>query len=115
MVNVKLKVVLRELPANIQELEDMVWIPLESYAKVVPGGVQLPNTPVDLLITKKMWKKAQKSALAIQEEKGTAPIHIIEALIGIKGNRLSAVASTIQVMASKAQDVAQEDVKKEEV
>ena len=114
MVNVKLKVVLRELPANIQELDDMVWIPLESYAKVVPGGVQLPNTSIDLLITKKMWKKAQKSAFAIQEEKGT-PIHIIEALIGIKENKLSAVASTIQVMAAKTQDASPENLKKEEM
>ena len=99
MINAKLKIVLKELPSNIQEVNKLVWIPLENQAKAVPGGIELGSTPVDLLATKKMWNKAKKKADAMEN-----PIYIIEALIGFREGKFTVVASSIQVTQGKSKE-----------
>ncbi len=96
MINAKIKIVLKKLP-EIKKAGNMIWIPLENQPKAVPGGIELSKTPLDLLITQKMWNKAQKKA-----DTTPNPIHIIEALIGIKKNKIAAIASGIQVTEGKA-------------
>lgn len=102
MINAKLKLVLHTVPTPCREVAGLFWIPLENQPTAVPGNVELPPTPVDLLLPKKLWHRATVRAEAVQAETGTAPLHIIEALIGIKDGRLVAVASGIQVLPGKA-------------
>jgi sRNA-binding regulator protein Hfq len=101
MINAKLKLVLHTVPAPDREVAGLFWIPLENQPTAVPGNVELPPTPVDLLLPKKLWQRATVRAEAVRVETGTAPLHIIEALIGIKDGRLVAVASGIQVLPGK--------------
>lgn len=102
MVNATLKVVLRDVPTTLREVDGLIWIPLENQAKAVPGGVELPPTWVDLLIPKTMWQRAATRAAAAQVETRTAPLYIVEALIGLKDGRLAAVARGVQVVPGKA-------------
>jgi sRNA-binding regulator protein Hfq len=102
MVNATLKVVLRDVPTTRHEVDGLLWIPLENRATAVPGGVELPPTWVDLLIPTTMWQRATTRAAAVQAETSTAPLYIVEALIGLKDGRLAAVARGVQVVPGKA-------------
>lgn len=102
MVNATLKVVLRDVPTTLREVDGLIWIPLENQANAVPGGVELPPTWVDLLIPTTMWQRAATRAAAAQAETSTVPLYIVEALIGLKDGRLAAVARGVPVVPGKA-------------
>jgi len=104
MVNARLKIVLRESPTNLEEMKKMVMIPLQNQPKAVPGKIELPETPVNLVITNKMWNKASKKAKNFLTETGLAPIYVIETLIGIEKGKLIAVANGIQVIQRKSKE-----------
>lgn len=101
VVNAKLKVVLREAPEPI-DLGDIFWIPMKNEPLSVPGKVDLESFGVDLLITKKMWKNTLKRANKTREESdGRDPIHIVEAVVGLREGKFVAVASSIQIVPGK--------------
>jgi hypothetical protein len=100
-VNAKIKIVLREIPAETREMGDIVWIPMQNQPKDLPAGIALAPVPLDLVVTKKSWKIALKKADDVKTQTGLPPIYIIEALIGIQQGRLAAVATGIQIAESK--------------
>lgn len=100
-VNAKIKLVLREIPAEAREMGDIIWIPLQNTPKDLPAGIALAPSPLDLVVTKKSWKGAAKKAMEIKTQTGVAPIFVFEALIGIQQGRLAAVATGIQVVEGK--------------
>lgn len=100
VVNAKIKVVMREVP-EAREVGKLVWFALSNQPKGVPGGVELEEMALDLVVTGKMWRKTVKKADKIREDTGREPIHVIEAMIGMRDGKLVSVASGIQVMESK--------------
>jgi sRNA-binding regulator protein Hfq len=100
MVNAKLKLVLREIPPTLQELEDIVWIPLQNQSKGLPKGLELGPLPVDLVVSKKMWAGAMKKAQELKQT-GQKVLYVFEAMVGSFQNRVAAVASSVQVAEDK--------------
>lgn len=100
MVNAKLKLVLREIPPTLQELGDIVWIPLQNQSKGLPKGLELGPLPVDLVVSKKMWAGAMKKAQELKRT-GQKVLYVFEAMIGSFQNRVAAVASGVQVAEDK--------------
>jgi sRNA-binding regulator protein Hfq len=100
MVNAKLKFVLREIPPTLQELGDIVWIPLQNQPKGLPKGLELGPLPMDLVVSKKMWANAMKKAQELKKT-GQKVLYVFEAMIGSFQNRFAAVASSVQVAEDK--------------
>ena len=100
MVNAKLKFVLREIPPTLQELGDIVWIPLQNQPKGLPKGLELGPLPMDLVVSKKMWANAMKKAQELKQT-GQKVLYVFEAMIGSFQNRFAAVASSVQVAEDK--------------
>jgi sRNA-binding regulator protein Hfq len=100
-VNAKIKIVLREIPAEAREMGDIVWIPMQNQPKDLPSGLTLAPSPLDLVVTTKSWKIALKKGAEVKANTGLPPIYIVEALIGIQQGRLAAVATGIQIAESK--------------
>ena len=98
VVNAKLKIVLRSLP-TFREAGDVIWFALQNEPKPLPKNLELAASPLDLVVTKKMWTGVQKKADAIKAS-GQDPIYIFEALVGIRSGRLAAIVSGVQ-LASK--------------
>jgi sRNA-binding regulator protein Hfq len=105
IMNAKLKLVLREIPPTLREVGDAVWLPLQNQPKDVPGGFELSSMPVELVITKKMWKGALKKAQEQKQQTGNEAIYIFEALIGMHQNRFCALVSGIQLAESKPKTI----------
>ena len=100
-VNAKIKIVLREIPAEAREMGDIVWMPMQNQPTGLPAGIALAPAPMDLVVTKKSWKAALKKGSDVKTQTGLPPIFVIEALIGIQQGRLAAVATGIQIAESK--------------
>ena len=107
MANAKIKVVLREQP-KVKMVGDFLVTHLKNEPKNVPGSFPLNDTELDLFITKKMWKKAQKRADELYKTTEIFPFHVIEALISVMDNKIVAVASGIQVVEGKKKEEKQE-------
>jgi sRNA-binding regulator protein Hfq len=100
-VNAKLKMTLQELPAPQREVGDFFWYAMKNEPKGVPAGITLSAGPLDVLISKKLLKNAQKKAQELKQA-GQSPVYLLEAFVGVQEGRLAAVASGLQVVAGKA-------------